>query len=178
MIKLSASLLALFIPFAALAQQAAMELAGLFGECTPIYAAADDTLTLHESPNLESAQHEIPYREGWKVPYVRSDGLTRVISFGEIELASEETLMNCDVLPENGQMRLNRGDLVTYLYYLGEGFAKVRVRGSECELDIADAKVSVHPDVQPWIKVLYRDGTSPGWLLNNGTQTVTAGLRC
>lgn len=177
-VKVSAPLFVLCSPISALAQQALLEVPGLFGECHPIYAAASDSLSLYESPNLNSVQHEISYKQGWQIPYKKSEGLTRVISSGEVELASDKVLGNCDVVPDNGQLQLTAGQRVTYLFYLSEGFAKVRVNGSTCTLDIIDDPVLKYPDVQPWLRVLFRDGTSPGWLLNNGEQTIDAGIRC
>ena len=176
--KLRALFLTFWCPVAGFSQPAVLEVPGLFGECIPIYAAAKDMLFLHETPNLDSAQYKILYGEHWKIPYVKSEGLTRIITFGEIETIEEETLMNCDVLPENGETQMITGDSATYLYYLGEGIAKVRARGAVCDLDIADARILSYPDVQPWLKVLFQDGSSPGWLLNDGAQTINAGLRC
>ncbi len=177
MIKLSAFFIVLWCPLAAFPQPAIMEVPGVFGELIPIYAAKEDVLFLYETSNLESAQYEIPYREQWKIPYVKSDGLTRIITFGEIEVAEEETLMNCDPLPENGETQMTPGDIAIYLYYLGEGIAKVRAKDAVCELDIADARILSYPNVQPWLKVLFRDGSSPGWLSNDGTQTINAGFQ-
>ncbi|MCI5106351.1 MAG: hypothetical protein MRY76_06545 [Pseudomonadales bacterium] len=178
MLKPSTSFLFLFTPLAAIAQQAVYEVPGLFGECLPIYASAGQTLTLYQSPDLDSERMVIPYGEGWNIPYIKSERLTRVISFGEVELLSDQNLLSCEPLPEGGQTQLSAGERLTYMYYLGEGMAKVLFGDSVCGMDIIDARVLAFPDVQPWIKVLYRDGSSPGWLSNDGSQTTVAGLRC
>jgi hypothetical protein len=178
MLKRCTPFLAVLIPLTAIAQQAVFEASGLFGECLPIYASAGQTLTLYQSPDLDSERMVIPYGEDWNIPYIKSEGLTRVISFGKVELLSEQNLLSCNPLPEGGQTQLSAGEQLTYMYYLGEGMAKVRFGDSICEMDIIDARVLAFPDVQSWIKVLYRDGSSPGWLMNDGIQTTVAGLRC
>lgn len=175
--RLSALFTVLWYPVVAFPQTAIMEVPGVFGELIPIYAAVEDVLFLHETPNLESALREVPYGKQWKIPYVKSEGLTRIITFGEIEVTEEETLTNCVPFPENGETQMTSGDIATYLYYLGEGIARVRAKDAVCELDIADARILSYPEVQSWLKVLFRDGSSPGWLLNDGTQTINAGFQ-
>lgn len=175
--KVSAALIAWSGISCLIAQPAHIEISQLFGECFPQYAANSNVLDLYTLPNLESDHYQVPYRENWLIPYLKSSGFTRVIEIGQIRATSSEILQQCSVQP-NTELTLQAGETVDYLYYLGEGFAKVVLHGSECHMFIDDDEIVRYPNVQAWIRVLYADGTSPGWLLHDGTQTKNVGVLC
>jgi hypothetical protein len=90
--------------------------------------------------------------------------------------------MYCAVPPTDGPPELVNGEVVQYLYYLGEGFGEIRFRGGQCQAQVEDDfghfEPIALPDVQIWLKVFFGDGTSPGWLLHDGSQTQVADVLC
>lgn len=164
------------------AQQAELEFSGILGECTPVYAAAQDGLTLFRTPDVTSEQIEIAYQTGWHIPAPRHQGLTRVLSAGLLRVIEPDDRMHCSVRPTEGPATLVVGETVEYLYYRGEGIGEIRFRGAECQADID--RDSGHfesikaPDIQVWLRVFFFDGTSPGWLLHDGSQTRVVRLLC
>ena len=144
------------------AQSAEIELKFLTGECSPKYSPTQDSLLLYSNPDLRSESNRIKYQKNWHIPY--SDEMTRVISFGKVTSTDPSSESSYE-----------------YLYYLGEGFAKLRHDDKEYELDIVtNPKFSIesHPDVQGWIKLEYKDKSSPGWLFLNGEQVKVYGVSC
>ena len=164
------------------AQQAELEVHGVFGECNPVHAAAQDGLTLYRKPDLRSKRIEIPYREGWRIPAPKRDGLTRVLQIGALRVTGPNDRMYCTVPPTSGQAKLRLGEIVEYLYDVGEGFGEIRVRGGQCQAYVAEMldhfEVIRLPDVQVWLNVYFADGSSPGWQFYDGSQTRVAGVRC
>ena len=164
------------------AQTAELEVKGVFGECLPIWAAARDRLELYREPDLRSERVEIPYREGWRIPAPKVDGSTRVLSIGSLRVRRPDPRMSCSVPPREGPAELIPGERVEYLYHLGEGFGEIRFRGGRCQAQVDDQfglfETVELPVVQVWLKVFFADGTSPGWLLHDGSQTRVAGVRC
>lgn len=164
------------------AQPAAIEVPGVFGECNPVYASAADELNLFRRPDLESEHVVIPYRAGWRIEAPKRDGLTRVLSIGSLRVTNPDERMVCRVGPQQGPATLVTGELVDYLYYQGEGFGEIRFRGAECSAEVEESlghfELLTMPDVQIWLRVFYADGTSPGWLLHDGSQTRVAGIEC
>ncbi len=69
-----------------------------------------------------------------------------------------------------------------YLYYHSEGFGEIRVRGGQCQAEVAESlghfELVRPPYVQIWFKVFFEDGSSPGWLLHDGTQMRVVDVRC
>lgn len=49
---------------ATIAQEATMEVQGIFGECNPVLAATVDRIQLHREPDLRSATVSVTYRQG------------------------------------------------------------------------------------------------------------------
>lgn len=164
------------------AQQAELEIPGVFGECTPVYAAAQDGLTLYRQPDLRSKRISIPYREGWRIPAPKRDGLTRVLSIGSLRVVTPEDRMYCTVAPTDGPAQLRAGEIVEYLYDVGEGFGEIRFRGGQCQAEVHEKlghfEVIQLPIVQVWLKVFFADGSSPGWLLHDNSQIRVAHVLC
>jgi hypothetical protein len=164
------------------AQPADLEVPGVQGECNPIYAAVNDELELFREPNLESERFVIPYRSGWRIVAPKRDGWTRVLAIGSLRVTEPDEQMLCSVQPQQGPARLVPGEIVEYLYYLGEGFGEIRFRGAECSAEVVEDlghfELIRLPEIQIWLRVFYADGTSPGWLLYDGDQTRVAGIEC
>lgn len=163
-------------------QPAEFEVDGIFGECIAIHAAATDGLVLHTEPDLRSEQIQIPYRRDWEIPYLKAQGMTRVLRIGAAKVVRPDTLDDCDAPSEGGSVSLVLGETVEYLTRLGEGRGQIRVRGSICRANLNQSfgafEVIQEPQIQWWLRVLYGDGSSPGWLLHDDTQTRLAGVRC
>lgn len=167
---------------AALGQEAVLEVRGVFGECAPILASTSDRLVLYERPDLRSPTREVAYRENWRVVFSKKDGFTRVLRLGTLTVIKPEVLARCEPAPENGSLDLQVGEEVRYLYYLGEGFGRIAVHGFECDSPV-HPKLGVFetvetPEVQSWLRVLHADGSSPGWLLDDGKQVRPLGVEC
>ena len=164
------------------AQPAELEVQGVFGECLPIWAAARDGLELYRKPDLRAERVQIPYREGWEIPAPKPDGVTRVLNIGNLRVRRPDPRMYCSTPPREGPAELIEGENVEYLYYVGEGFGEIRFRGGQCQAQVDDQfglfEPIELPVVQVWLKVFFADGTSPGWLLHDGSQTRVAGVRC
>ena len=164
------------------AQPAALEVPGVFGECNPVHAALNDELRLHQRPDLESAERVIPFRQGWRVLAPKPEGLTRVLSIGALRVIEPDEQMYCKLEPQDGPASLLPGETVEYLYYLGEGFGEIRFRGAQCSASVVEdfghfATLRL-PEIQVWLRVFHADGTSPGWLLDDRSQTRVAGIEC
>lgn len=164
------------------AQEAELEIPGVFGECTPVHAAAQDGLSLYQEPDLRSKRVVIPYRAGWRIPAPKHDGLTRVIRIGLLRVVEPDEGASCSVKPNDGPAKLQPGETVEYLFYIGEGFGRIRFRGGECEAEVVEKlghfEVIQPSEVQVWLKVYFADGSSPGWLLHDGSQTRVANVLC
>jgi hypothetical protein len=164
------------------AQPAELEIEGVFGECLPIWAATRDGLELYREPDLRSERVEIPYRAGWQIPAPKLDGLTRVLSIGRLRVRTPDPRMHCSIPPRDGPPELIESESVEYLYYVGEGFGEIRFRGGQCQAQVDEQFGHFEsielPVVQVWLKVFFADGTSPGWLLHDGSQTRVADVRC
>lgn len=178
---LSAILLPI-ISVAATAQPAALEIKGIFGECIPLYAASSDRLLLYKSPDLNSAQVEIPYQVGWRIPAPKGEGLTRVLRIGTLRVSEPDRGMYCRVKPTEGVPELVEGEMVDYLHYAGEGVGEIRFRGAQCQAEVDPMlkhfELIQSPEVQVWLKVFFGDGSSPGWLLHDGAQTKVFDILC
>ncbi|MEZ5490098.1 MAG: hypothetical protein R3F50_07240 [Gammaproteobacteria bacterium] len=175
--KVSAVLVALSGISSLSGQPAHIEVSQLFGECFPQFASNSDVLELYLLPDLEAEGIQVPYRENWLIPYTELAGLTRVIETGEVRATSPETLHQCNVQSAT-EVTLRVGETADYLYCLGAGYAKVAVHDLECNMFIDDDEILSSPDIQAWIRVLWADGTSPGWLLLDGSQTKSVGVLC
>jgi len=164
------------------AQQAELEVPGVFGECSPVYAAAKDGLSLYRRPDLRSERIEIPYRAGWRIPAPKGDGLTRVLRIGTLRVIEPDEGMNCSVVPTDGPAQLLVGETVEFLYYVGEGFGQIRFRGGQCVAEVIEDFGHFEPidgpDFQVWLRVYFADGSSPGWLYHDGSQTRVADVLC
>lgn len=182
MMRAYSTLLLSILCVAANAQPAALELKGVFGECRPVYAAKENRLFLYQQPDLESAQLELPYREGWRIPAPKSEGLTRVLSIGALRVIEPDPDMICRVKPTSGVLGLVEGEVVEYLYYVGEGFGEIRYRGAQCQAEVDPGLKHFEPirapQVQVWLRVFFKDGSSPGWLLHDGAQTRVVKVLC
>ena len=172
----------IFCCSAASGQQAELEVPGVLGECMPVHATAQDGLILYRRPDLRSERIEIPYQSGWRIPAPKRDGLTRVLRIGELRVIEPDERMSCAVTPTDGPARLIVGETVEFLFYVGEGFGRIRFRGGQCEAQVVEKldyfEAIRLPDVQVWLKVYFADGSSPGWLLHDGSQTRVADVLC
>ena len=159
------------VPIFGQSQPAELELSGVFGEGIRGYSSTVESLSLQKDPDLRSSSVQIQYTVDRLISYVKGGGVTRVLRTGIVNATTPEPLVRCNRVTRDGNSRLVVGEEVQYLYYLGEGIGRVKVRDAECDLDIAKTRVIEIPVVQEWLKVLSTDGTSPGWLLNDGSQT-------
>lgn len=145
---------------------------GVFGECLPIMAAAQEGLILHTEPNKGSLTRSIFYRKGWKILYSKSRGLTRVIKRGSVRALRD--LDNCGGIEE--------GETGEYLYYLGEGSAVIKFNEKTCYGETyygsEDLEVLELPEIESWLPVYLGDGSSPGWILFDDPQMKTVGVEC
>jgi len=164
------------------AQPAELEFEGVFGECEPVYEAASDTLVLYREPDLRSERIELSYGKGWRIPAPKHQGLTRVLTIGILEVIKPDPDMHCQVPPDTGPGELIGGEQVEYLYYAGEGFGAIRFRGAQCVAaiieDFGNFKIIRDADVQVWLRVFFADGSSPGWLFHDGSQTRVTKVLC
>lgn len=167
---------------AATAQPAALEVGEVFSECNPVYAASSGKLVLYKKPDLESQQVVIPYQAGWKILAPKREGLTRVLRVGTLKTTAPDPDMFCRVAPDEGPGRPIENEMVEYLYYVGEGFGEIRFRGAECQAEVDPMlkhfELIRAPEVQLWLKVFFGDGTSPGWMFFDGTQTEVVDVEC
>ncbi|MEM7706192.1 MAG: hypothetical protein AAF358_11600 [Pseudomonadota bacterium] len=166
----------------AAAQDAELEVRRVFGECTPIYASAQDDLNLFRRPDLRSKQLRLQYQKGWRIPTDKQQGITRVIEIGKLRVLKDDERLDCPQPPAVGPPTLVVGETVEYLFYLGEGMGRVRFRGAECSSqvveDFAVYETLQWPEVQVWFRVFFADGSSPGWLLLDGQQIVVSDVLC
>ena len=170
----SRALMLMVLPIAVGAQLAVIEIHGVMGERTTPYVSQVDELRLYKKPSLDAQMVAIPYREGWRVIVSARDGLTRVLEIGELRVTEPDDRMACSTPPSEGPDTLVSGESVEYLRYVGEGFGDIRFRGASCQAEVDSGlghfRVIRSPEVQIWLPVYYADGTSPGWLLHDGTQ--------
>ncbi len=164
------------------AQDAVHEEPRIFGECLPHYASGQDSLFLYNLPNKKSQTKIIPYGVDWKIPFSLKDGLTRVISVGKLKTKEQALATQCEpTLPDNERV-IYKNEIVDYLYYTSEGYGRVSIKGSQCEVPVDEGfglfEVITFPEVQVWQRVLFKDGSSPGWLLLDGSQTKVSGIEC
>ena len=163
-----------------LAQKAVLEKQGVYGECYPHYTSMNDTLDIYKYPNKDSTLKAVPYGKMWDVPYIH--GVTRVISTGKLIALKDYDLTWCKPALKNGEGKIHAGDEIVYLYYTGEGYGDILFKGSQCSAPIDEGygtfELVSDPLVQVWLKVLYKDGSSPGWLLNDGSQTTVGRVDC
>ena len=175
-------ILALTLSLSAHAAEVLLEVDGVFGECRAVLGAVEDSLTVHEQPNRAAATRVIPYKKGWEVSYVKREGKTQILSLGVVRVQKPGATYSCRKRERVTFDALNVGDRIEYLHYVGEGYARVRVGDTICDTDLQDRseylEVLELPKVDVWIRVLYADGSSPGWLLNDNTQTRVAGVEC
>ncbi len=154
---------------------------GVFGECRPVYAAAQDDLNLHRQPDLRK-KFRLQYRKGWRIPTDKREGVTRVIEIGRLRVLKDDEQLDCPQSPAVGPPALVVGEMVEYLFYLGEGMGRVQFRGAECSSQVVE-DLGVYetlqwPEVQVWFRVFFADGSSPGWLLLDGQQIVVSDVLC
>ena len=177
-----AALLALAMPISALATETPLEVDGIFGECRAVLGAVEDSLTLHKDPDRFAGTRVIPYKKGWEVLYTKREGKTQILELGAVRVRKLGAEFFCRESEKAAFDGLEIGDTIEYLHYLGEGYARVRVDGKTCDTDLASRseylEVLEQPEIDIWIRVLYGDGSSPGWLLDDNTQTRVAGVEC
>jgi len=161
-------------------QPAELEVDGVFGECVPTWAAATDGLHLYREPDLRAEEIRVPYRVGWRIPAPKASGMTRVLRIGSLRVREPDPLLHCSSPPTEGSSDLVRGEIVRYLYYVGEGFGEITFRGGQCQAEVAEdfGYLLELPEVQVWLRVFFGDGSSPGWLLHDGSQTQVADVSC
>ena len=146
------------------------------GEGVPLLVASTDRLRLHARPDASAPRRMIPYRSGWRVPF--TDSVQRTIASSAVTLVgSAELSVHCDGAPR--AHRFGAGETVEYLQDTAEGHALVRLGDDVCEvpLHLESATFGTSfatPTVDWWVRVQWRDGSSPGWLHVDGTQTRVA----
>lgn len=157
------------------AQPGSVEIEGVVWEGVSRLVAGGYSLKLYKRPDLRADSIEIPYGEGWLIPVSAPEGLTRVLVIGELRVTAPDDSMTCSERPAEGSDDLVQGEHVEYLRYLGEGFGEIRFRSATCQAEVAESlghfQLIRSPEVQLWLPVFYADGTSPGWLLHDGSQT-------
>lgn len=172
----------IFIINVGFAQDAIYTVPGIFGECLPHYAATKNRLQLYQSPNKESQTKIIPYGVDWIIPFRYQDDLTRIISLGQLKANKSIATKQCKPELPEGNSLIEKGSVVDYLHYLGEGYGRILFNGSQCDVKtykgFGDFETISNPEVQMWRRVLYRDGSSPGWLLQDGSQTIVSHIEC
>jgi len=170
----------LFISQVTMAQEAVYEFQGVFGECYPHYSSRFDSLNLYSKPNIDSKKQTISYGVNWEIPY--KGGVTRVIKLGTLIAKQEYKLAYCTPALKEDEQKIIVGEEVKYTYYTGEGYGKVLYKGSHCSAPVDEGfdifETITYPKVQVWIKVLYKDGSSPGWLLKDGSQEKFVRIEC
>ena len=169
---------AVLIGFSASAgtQPAELELQrSLIFECAPTFSASGDQLVLYREPDLRSERRVIPYGTGWRIPAPRSEMIARILKIGQLRVVEPDPEMRCTVPDGGDRPELVPGDIVEYLHRRGEGRGQIRVSSVECTVrayeDFGFFEMLEEPEVQLWLRVFFADGTSPGWLLNDGSQT-------
>ena len=149
-----------------------MTVDGVFGECLPIMAATQDGLVLHTKPRKDSATRTIYFRREWKIVYSKRRGLTRVVKRGSVRALRD--LDNCGGIRE--------GEVGEYLYYRGEGVAVLKFNEITCRGETyygsEDFEVIELPEIEAWLPVYFRDGSSPGWILFDDPQMKNVGVEC
>jgi len=163
-------------------QPAEIEVDGVFGECIPVHAATGDELHLYREPDLRSQPITIPYQVGWRVEAPKAQGITRVLRIGSLKVIEPDDRMYCEIEPLDGPAELIEGEVVEHMYGVGEGYGAIRFRGGECFAQVHESfghfEAIKVPEVMVWLRVFYADGTSPGWLLHDGSQTRVADVLC
>lgn len=162
-----------------IAQDAVHEESRMTGECIPAYASVKNNLLLYRSPNKESQNKVIPYGINWNIPYWSFQSRTRVIKTGELKAKEKLRMDFCQPLLLGKKNMVDEGATVEYLFYSSEGEGYILYNGSKCAANVlADFKLIEQPQIQVWMKVLFKDGSSPGWLLHDGSQTKVSGIEC
>lgn len=179
--KILLKLLLLLTSQATLAQESEFEIKGVFGECYRHYSSKNESLKLHNKPNKSSKIQIISYGKDWEIPY--KGGVTRVITSGKLIALQEHKLAYCIPALKTDDRKITKGEKVKYLYYTGEGYGIVLFKGSKCNAPVYEGfnvfENILYPEVQAWIKVLYKDKSSPGWLLlNDGSQYKIGKVDC
>ena len=141
------------------------------GEGIPVLIANVDRLHVWAEPHRASSMREIAYRRGWRIPFTET--LLRTIEATTITVKKNGTVrIFCDGPIEH---EFSTGDTIEYLQYRAEGYITARYNERVCSIpllqnpDIFGEQVD-EPVVEWWVKVEYRDGGSPGWLLVDQTQ--------
>lgn len=163
---LSISVLAL-LSTAVDSQPAEREIDGVNAECVLTFASFGDQLTLHREPDLRSESAVIPYGVDWEIPVDSQSAITRILSYGLLRVLASDDEMHCPVQPTEVRPETRPGDLVELLYHLGEGSGVIRIGDAECAVVVGNPRLfeQVQPiELQAWNRVLFADGTSPGWL--------------
>lgn len=156
-------------------QPAEREFNGANWECSPTFSAVDDQLVLYREPDLRSETVVVPYGIGWRVPVDMRNAITRVLRFGTLRVIKLDEEMYCPVEPTGSNPETAPGDLLELVWWQGqrEGDALVKIGDAECIVRAANPQLFDHvaaPETQEWVRVLFADGTSPGWLHNDLTQ--------
>ncbi len=144
------------------------------GEGVPSFVAKSDELRLHTSPRSASPSKIITYRNGWKVPFDESiyrtiESVILVVKQAK-ELSIQCDRTNLSLFDTAALYQFKEGEKVENLQYSGEGLSVARVNGEVClvplefEVETFGAQEEF-PVTEWWVRVLYADGTSPGWLL-------------
>ena len=161
------------------AQDAVHEEPRMFGECKPLYSALKDSMFLYTHPNKESDPKVIPYRVDWNIPYRKHEGYTRVIKKGLLKAKKQTLASQCQPKLAADELLISAGQVKDLMFYSGEGYGVIVHKGSLCIAPVYfDFEKLSLPIVQVWMKVLFKDGSTPGWLLHDGSQTKVSGVEC
>ena len=136
------------------------------GEGVPVLIARTDSLILRQSPRTESPTIAVPYREGWKVPF--DESIHRTLKSQIIVVKRTKAIeISCG---KSVTYTFTEGEEIEYLQYVAEGYSAARVGGRVClvpfEFEVETFGSDLEqPDTEWWVRVIYGDGTTPGWLL-------------
>ena len=159
------------------AEEAQYERRGWPGEGRPVLIAKHNHLRLHREPNTDSPVCTIPYRIGWRIPII--DSIIRTIRSVDLFAKNEGSIeVYCDSLE---RVTLEAGEKLRYLQYRAEGWVMAILRGKVCRVPVfieeeVFGEVTEGPEVEWWVRVVYGDGSSPGWLFV-GDDQITYGRR-
>ncbi len=129
------------------------------GEGTPRFAAKNNQLVLHKTPDSTSERRRLRYKAGWLIVWDQSKVITRKSAIWTVKKA-----INRGTCGE-----LSPGDKVEFLQFEAEGWGTFKVGDELCSLkatrDSDFDKGDEWPEVEWWVRVLDNTKSPVGWLL-------------
>jgi len=134
------------------------------GEGTPRFAAKNNQLILHKTPDSTSESRQLNYKAGWLIVWDQSKVITRKSAMWTVK--KEINKGSCGTLFP--------GDKVELLQFETEGWGTFKVGDKICSLkatrDSDFDKEDKWPKVEWWVRVLDNTKSPIGWLLVNAQQ--------